>query len=485
MRQRISAIVALVIILIVGLGGWYINLQRIRERSYLSGFFQSTPANVSSRTDGRIRSILVNEGDSVHMGQPLVLLNAAPQAQKALALKAQAQQSQAAYLETLHGPRPQDIAAQAAAVSAAQANLDLLIAGPRKEDIAQGRSKLQQAQAIYQKDLNGPRPQEIAEARAAAEEAAAALKQTLRGPTQQERAEAAARYKASEAQAVLAHQDVDRYRTLYLQDAVSRQQYDEAVATYRSAQQNAVQLQQALQRTTKGSTREQIAQAKAAYDSARAALDLQLAGTRPEQIAADLAARNQARAALEELIHGSRPQQILQARAELMQQEELLSKLKAGSRAEEIAQSRAQAMAALAQARSSEINLSERVVRAPTNGIVDNIPVAVGDLVQAGATLLRLDTPQDIWLKVYIPERDLALVTVGDDAQLRVDGIRSNVDALVESVASQGEFTPANLQTPEDRGKQVFAVKLRLAKPNSRIKPGIYATVLKIGKLTP
>lgn len=485
MRKRIPAIVALVIILIVGLGGWYINLQRIRERSNLSGFFQSTPANVSSRTNGRIRSILVNEGDSVHMGQPLVLLNAAPQAQKALALQAQAQQAHAAYLETLHGPRPQDIAAQAAAVSAARANLDLLIAGPRKEDIAQGRSKLQQAQAIYQKDINGPRPQEIAEARAAAEEADAALKQTLRGPTQQERAEAAARYKASEAQALLAHQDVVRYRTLYTQDAVSRQQYDEAVATYRSAQQNALQLQQALQRTNKGSTREQIAQAQAAYDSARAALDLQLAGTRPEQIAADLAARNQAREALEELIHGSRPQQIVQARAELMQQEALLAKLKAGSRAEEIAQSRAAELAARAQARSSALNLSERVVRAPTNGVVDNIPVAVGDLVQSGSTLLRLDTPQDIWLKVYVPERDLALVSVGDEVKLRVDGLHGTVIASVESVATQGEFTPANLQTPDDRGKQVFAVKIRLAKPDARVKPGLYATVLKIGKLTP
>ncbi len=485
MKKRLPALVMLLIILSITLGGWYINLQRIKERSSLSGFFQSTPANVSSRVSGRISKILVNEGDIVHKGQPLIVLNASPQAEQTLALREQARQARAAYLQTLHGPRPQDIAAQAAAVQAARANLDLMLAGPRQEEIAQARSKLQQAQAIYKKDLNGPRPQEIQEARAFAKESRAALQQVLRGPTTEERAEADARYKASEAQAVLAQQNVVRYRTLYVQDAVSRQQYDQAVAAAKTAQQNALQLRQALRRTTLGSTREQIAQAQAAYDAALAALNLQLAGTRPEQVAADRAARDQASEALDELLHGSRPQQIAQARAELMQQEALLAKLKAGSRAEEVAQSHAQELAAAAQARSSEINLSERVVRAPTVGVVDNIPVAIGDLVQAGTSLLRLDTPEDIWLKVYIPERDLALVSVGDSATLRVDGMNGSIDAVVESIASQGEFTPANLQTPEDRGKQVFAVKLRLAKPNSNIKPGIYATVLKIGRLIP
>ncbi len=485
MKKRLPGIVILLLILTVGLGGWYINLQRIKERSSLSGFFQSTPANVSSRIGGRISRILANEGDAVHQGQPLILLDASPQAQQTLALQAQAKQAEAAYLETLHGPRRQDIAAQAAAVKAAQANLELILAGPRHEDIAQARAKLRQANALYQMDINGPRPQQIEQAKAAAKQAQEALKQVLRGPTQEERAEATARYRAAAAQAQLAQQDMHRYLELYQQDAISRQQYDQSVATYQTAQENAIQMQEAMTRTQKGSTKEQIAQAQAAYENAKAALDLIMAGTRPEQIWADKAASEQAREALIELEHGSRPQQIAEATAQLQQQRALLAKLQAGSRHEEIAQSRALEVAANAQARSSEIALREQIVRAPTNGVVDNIPVAIGDLVQSGTSLLRLDTPQDIWLKVYVPERDLALVNVGNTAELRVDGIHGRIEALVESIASQGEFTPANLQTPEDRGKQVFAVKLRLAKPNLDIKPGLYATVLKIGKLTP
>jgi HlyD family secretion protein len=53
------------------------------------------------------------------------------------------------------------------------------------------------------------------------------------------------------------------------------------------------------------------------------------------------------------------------------------------------------------------------------------------------------------------------------------------VSAEVESVASRGEFTPANLQTPEERGKQVFGIRLRLKQPDARVKAGMYATVVE------
>jgi hypothetical protein len=75
----------------------------------------------------------------------------------------------------------------------------------------------------------------------------------------------------------------------------------------------------------------------------------------------------------------------------------------------------------------------------------------------------------------------LALVTVGCQAQLKVDGIPGTVQAYVESIATQGEFTPENLQTPDERGKQVFAVRIRLKHPDDRVKAGMYATVQKLG----
>ncbi len=485
MKKRLPFFFALFAAFIIGLGGWYINLQRIRQRSALSGFFQTTPAEVSSRTSGRIRQILVHEGDSVQKGEPLLLLNAAPQIEDAKASQEQALEAAAALQETLHGPRQQDIEAQQAAVAAAEASLLQLQHGPRPEDIAQARAKLAQRQAVYEDALQGPRPQDIAAARAAEQKAAADLQQTLRGPTQQARAEARALYRAAAAEAALARRNAQRYRILYTEDAVSLQEYEQYKTSSDTASQNALQLQQAYQRTIKGSTRQQIAIKRAELQQAQASLALVLAGTRPQQIAADKAARDEAAEALKELLAGTRTETLHQAQDELQMQKALLAKLLAGSRQEDIAQRKAAAMAAQALAKSKLFTVSEKVVRAPFTGFVQTIPVAAGDLVNPGEELVEMENPADVWIKVYVPEKKLASVSIGQTAVLRIDGMKQTVLAKVESIAGIGEFTPTNLQTPDERGKQVFAVKLRTLHPHKKIKPGIYATVLRIGGWKP
>jgi HlyD family secretion protein len=52
----------------------------------------------------------------------------------------------------------------------------------------------------------------------------------------------------------------------------------------------------------------------------------------------------------------------------------------------------------------------------------------------------------------------------------------------VESIATRGEFTPANLQTPDERGKQVFGVRLRLKTTDKNVKAGMYSTVKRMGQ---
>ena len=112
---------------------------------------------------------------------------------------------------------------------------------------------------------------------------------------------------------------------------------------------------------------------------------------------------------------------------------------------------------------------------------MDRILVAVGDVVGPGSPVARVDDPTDLWIRVYVPESLLARVKTGNDASLRVDGIDAALPAFVESIASQGEFTPANLQTPDERGKQVFEIRLRLKKPDPRVKAGMFASVSSLG----
>jgi HlyD family secretion protein len=45
----------------------------------------------------------------------------------------------------------------------------------------------------------------------------------------------------------------------------------------------------------------------------------------------------------------------------------------------------------------------------------------------------------------------------------------------VTSIATEAEFTPKNVQTEEERVNLVFAVKISLANPDHRLKPGMPA----------
>ncbi len=420
-------------LLICGSIVWYIDQQRDQQRSVLSGFFENQPTEVSSRIGGRINKILVNEGDTVQRGQVIMTIDAAPDQSLEQAKKAAAEQAYSAWQESVKGPRSEDLQKQVAAVAEAKAELASL--------------------------SDGPRPEDVAEAKAAASAAQARYAEALRGPTGEEKAEAKARYDSAVASEVLAEKDFERYSGLYTAEAVTKQQYDQAQATLAEAKANEQDAQETWQRSNRGTPGDELEDAKQSYLQAKSALDLVIAGSRQEDIDAAAAKLQQQQAELDELRDGSRPEDIAQAKAAYEQAEALLA--------------------------SSRINLADRSVTTPFDAVIDSIPVSPGDLVTTTTTLARIENISDIWIKVYVPEAALDSVSVGKDAVLKVDGIPGITSAYVESISAHGEFTPANLQSPDERGKQVFAVRLRLKQPDSRIKAGMDATVVKIGNWTP
>lgn len=476
-------LILLLLLAVFGIGGWYIEQQRAQTRSTLSGFFESRPTEVASRLGGRVAQILVQEGDSVHAGQPTIIFEAEADRAETEAKQAQARQAQAQLREVENGPRREDIRRQEAVVAELTAALARQENGPLPEEIAAARARFRQAQALYEKTRAGARPQEIAQARAAERTASARLAEAERGPTAEAKAEAKARLDAATAQETLARKEMARTASLYRQGAISHQALDRAQADLWAAEAKRQEMAEAYQRAEIGTPPEELEQAREMHRQAQAALALVLAGSRKEDI---VAARNEAEAAwqnLRLLLRGTRPEDIRAARARLIQAQAALAALRAGSRKEQIAQAQAAAKAAQDTARSSRKTLEERTVRAPRDGIIERIPVAVGDLIAPGTMVIRMTDPTDLWIRVYVPEAKLALVSVGDAAELRVDGISDSVPAQVESIATRGEFTPANLQTPDERGKQVFAVRLRLKQPEPRVKAGMYATATHLGRL--
>ncbi|MCK9636148.1 MAG: efflux RND transporter periplasmic adaptor subunit [Methylobacter tundripaludum] len=133
-----------------------------------------------------------------------------------------------------------------------------------------------------------------------------------------------------------------------------------------------------------------------------------------------------------------------------------------------------QAEAALAEAQSV---LDDLVVRAPASGMITTRIVDAGEVVAAGSPLFDIVDLDRLYLKVYVPEKEIGKVRLGLPAQIYTDAFPDRpFPATLRYIASQAEFTPKEVQTPDERVKLVYAVKLYLDEnPDHRLTPGLPA----------
>jgi len=295
-----------------------------------------------------------------------------------------------------------------------------------KAQRAQAAASVEQAQADMDRMLRGNRPEEIEQADAAAKAQKEAFDAARNGPRKEDLAQAKADYEATKAEAVNSEGYFHRMEKLAATDTISRQQFDD--------------------------TREKRDAAKERAESARQHLAELEAGTRPEDLRAAEARFRQAQAAAVLSRKGFRKEDIEAAHGRLVEAQGKLAEL--------------------------DVRLKEAELLAPAGATVEVVSVRPGDLVPAGQIVVKMQESSQIWVKVYIPETELARVRLGQAASIRVDGAQGRVfHGHVGQIASEAEFLPRNVQTLNDREHQVFGVKIFIDNPGGVLKSGMSATV--------
>jgi RND family efflux transporter MFP subunit len=133
---------------------------------------------------------------------------------------------------------------------------------------------------------------------------------------------------------------------------------------------------------------------------------------------------------------------------------------------------------ARAQLADTEAQLKEMQVVAPAESILEVLNVKVGDVLPPNGEVATLLLPQHLWVRVYVPQPWLGKIKIGDQVRVRVDSFPGvDFPGTVEQVNRQAEFTPRNVQTVEDRIRQVFGVKIRLPNTDDRLRAGMAADV--------
>ncbi|MDB6017133.1 MAG: Secretion protein HlyD family protein [Pedosphaera sp.] len=146
--------------------------------------------------------------------------------------------------------------------------------------------------------------------------------------------------------------------------------------------------------------------------------------------------------------------------------------LLAGTRLERLAQARA-------QLEQIDSQLREMKISAPTNSVLEVLSVKVGDVLAPNREVATLILPQHLWVRVYVPEPWLGHIKLGEAVKVRVDSFPNrDFEGSVEQINRSAEFTPRNVQTVEERIKQVFGVKVRLKNEEDKLRSGMSADVV-------
>lgn len=131
------------------------------------------------------------------------------------------------------------------------------------------------------------------------------------------------------------------------------------------------------------------------------------------------------------------------------------------------------AAAALDTARSQ---FNERLINAPLSGTVLVRAVEKGELAIVGSAIVTLADLSEVHLTVYLAEKDVGKVNLGEEVAVFVDSYPDEqFTGRVSYISDKAEFTPKVIQTKEERVTQVFAIKIRIANPQNKLKPGMPA----------
>jgi membrane fusion protein (multidrug efflux system) len=115
----------------------------------------------------------------------------------------------------------------------------------------------------------------------------------------------------------------------------------------------------------------------------------------------------------------------------------------------------------------AQLQLSYTQIRAPFSGVVATRTVRVGQTVQPGTALFRITDPSPLKAQVFVPERELQRLGVGQPAAVQVDAV-------------PGRMFPAqvSLVAPTvDARTATFKVTVEVDDASAVLKPGMFARI--------
>ena len=247
---------------------------------------------------------------------------------------------------------------------------------------------------------------------------------------------------------------------------ILRQDDTRASARLAEAEAAAGQAQARLDELVRGPREEQIRQARANLDAAkhdRQFRELRYARER-DLFAKELGSeesRDRAKARLDT------------ANATLALRRAQLEELLAGTTIEELEQAEQAVAQAESRRDAARIDVERHEIRAPVDGHFDSRLFEPGERPVPGQPVAVMLGGDQVYARIFVPERLRVRVTPGTAAEIHVDGLDGAVTGRVRWVASEAAFTPYFALTERDRGRLTFLAKVDIVEQRERLPDGV------------
>ena len=174
-----------------------------------------------------------------------------------------------------------------------------------------------------------------------------------------------------------------------------------------------------------------------------------------------------------------------QAKVEALQAALAQSRAPMG-RDREIEGQRAAVSAARAGLDMAEWRLGQRRVDAPASGRVADVLARPGETMAAGAPVVSLLPPGNIFVRFFVPEAALSTLHPGDIVGLACDGCPADLAAAISFISPRAEYTPPLIYSESSKAKLVFLIEAR-PRPDQAagLNPGQPIEVRPTGTQTP
>jgi HlyD family secretion protein len=231
---------------------------------------------------------------------------------------------------------------------------------------------------------------------------------------------------------------------------------------------------QVVQRLRNGSRPEEIAQARANVDSAKA----DAANARQQYERIKSAAEMSAGRAVRQQDVDSAKAALQVAEAKLVVNQRALELALIGPRKEDIAQAEAELRADEARLALLRQQLVDAELLAPTDAVVRTRLMEPGEMASPQKPVFSLAITDPKWVRAYVSEPDLGKLHEGKAATVAVDSFPDRrFEGWIGFISPVAEFTPKTVQTEELRTSLVYEVRVFVKDPSDDLRLGMPATV--------